>query len=300
MLSHAPEIAREPDWFFDKSELDTSAATRFRRKVWRRFEREQIEQPVTVRWYDGLRLRLRLGNDLSKCIYVGGAFEPNEFAFLASFLRPGMTVLDVGANEGVYTVFMANRVGRSGRVVACEPSSREQRRLAENVRINRLQNVQVEPVAVGRSDGTTTIAIAGYGHEGQNTIGDRVANANVATVGTEEVPLRRLDTIVRERSLRALDFVKIDAEGSEIAILEGTEEALTTHSPVLQLEIEEHSLRRQGGSPDELLELLEQLGYAVWVFDETTALLRPRRGDELPAGNAVAARRGWQPPGGEP
>src|SRR4051812_8294418 len=166
----------EPGWYFDKSETDTRPTTDLRRAIWRRFERERLTAPVTVRWYGGLKLRLYLGNDLSKCLYIGGSFEPNEFVFLHRVLEEGMRVIDAGANEGVYTLFAARGVGPGGRVVAFEPSARERRRLEDNIRINHLRNIEVRGSALGESAGEVTLAIAEYGHEGQNTIGEDVAN----------------------------------------------------------------------------------------------------------------------------
>ena len=85
--------------------------------------------PLTARWYGGTKVEVTLGNDNSLCLYVAGSFEPNEFAFLDGVVRPGMTFIDVGANEGYFTLFAARRVGRAGRVVSVEPSSRERRQL---------------------------------------------------------------------------------------------------------------------------------------------------------------------------
>ena len=76
-VAQTRELAPEPGWFFDKSEEDGREITSFRREIWRWFHANRIEDPITVRWYDGLRLRLYLGNDLSKCLYVGQSFEPN-------------------------------------------------------------------------------------------------------------------------------------------------------------------------------------------------------------------------------
>ena len=45
-----------------------------------------------------------MGNDMSRQIYVAGCVEPNEFAFFDRVLQPGMTFLDAGANDGIYTV----------------------------------------------------------------------------------------------------------------------------------------------------------------------------------------------------
>jgi len=224
-------LALEPGWYFDKSEEDDRRPAQLRRAVWRRFEREGLERPVAVRWYDGLKLRLYLGNDLSKTLYVGGSFEPNEFVLLDAVLRPGMVFVDGGANEGVYSVFAARRVRRNGRVVAFEPSTRERDRLEANVRANRLRNVDVRAVALGEEPGEATLALAGYGHEGQNTIGPTVSNPNVETIGHVPVRVERLD----DAGLDSVDVIKLDVEGSEARVLRGARRTIERDRPIIQL-----------------------------------------------------------------
>ena len=80
-------------------------------------------------------------------------FEETEVRFVQRLLRPGMTVLDIGAHHGLYTLLTAKHVGRSGRVIAFEPSPRECRRLAKHIRVNRCNNVEVEACARGRHIG---------------------------------------------------------------------------------------------------------------------------------------------------
>jgi FkbM family methyltransferase len=285
----------EPGWFFDVSETDVSPAAELRRAIWREFHRRRLAVPVTVRWYDGLRLRLFLGNDLSKPLYIGGSFEPNEFAALAAELGPGKTFVDIGANEGVYTVFAAQRVGSAGRVVAIEPSGKVVERLHANLRLNRLRNVTVVEAAIGDINGEVELAVAGYSHEGQNTVGPVVANPKVETAGHERVAVRRLDDVVAELSLERVDVIKIDAEGSEVRVLAGAGEVIRRHAPLVQLEVASEALEAQGATAADLLEAIEGLGLGLWTFDARTGRLRPGDGSSAVAGNVVAAPTGWRP-----
>lgn len=235
-----------------------------------------------------------MGNDLGKCIYVGAAFEPNEFAFLQDFLRPGMTFVDIGANEGAYTVFAAQRVGASGRVLAVEPSERELTRLRENIALNRLANVVVVAAAAGDAEGTADLAVAEADHAGQNTIGRRVANPQIRTDSIERVPVRMLDALLEEHEIDDPDFVKIDAEGSEPLVLAGARGTLSSTRPILQLELEPTALRAQGSTIDAVLHELRALDYRLWIFDGSTGLLREASTAE--GGNAIFAPDGWRPP----
>src|SRR5271154_1923841 len=70
-----------------------------------------------------------------------GEFEPGEIAFVTRLLKPGMTVLDVGAHHGLYTLLASKRVGPEGKVFAFEPATRERTALLQHSRLNRCKNV---------------------------------------------------------------------------------------------------------------------------------------------------------------
>src|SRR5215472_11186479 len=142
-----PQLAERPGWRFAGEYYDERRWLACRRgALWEAAAQYKLTVPLTLRWYDGTTVEVTLGNDNSLCLYVCGTFEPNEFAFLDQVLDPGMTFVDVGANDGYYTLFAARRVGSAGRVVAVEPSSRERVNLVRNVTRSRLGNVTVVPV----------------------------------------------------------------------------------------------------------------------------------------------------------
>lgn len=225
--------------------------------------------PLVVRWYGGTRVEVTLGNDNSLCLYVAGSFEPNEFAFLDEVVRPGMTFIDVGANEGYFTLHAARRVGRNGRVVSVEPSSRERLQLDKNVRRNRLRNVTVVPHALADAAGTARLQIAAKLHGGHNTFG-QFAYDDAVAVDTEEVPLETLDALAERLALGRVDVIKIDVEGAELKVLAGGRKLLATSRPILLIEANDAALRGQAASTQALLELLRTLDYQIHVFSEVT------------------------------
>ncbi len=198
---------------------------------------------------------------MSLCLYVGGAFEPNEFVFLDAILERGMTFVDGGANDGIYSLFAARRVGPGGTVLAVEPSGREHRRLLANLERN--PDMRVIPVraALGRAPGEALLAVAEVGHEGQNTIGESVSNPKVATAKHETVPMTTLDGLVEEHGLARVDVVKLDVEGSEVDALLGARKTIERFHPVIQIEAETERLASQGRTKDELRQLLDELDY---------------------------------------
>ena len=90
-------------------------------KVYRAIRRGRLAVTVRANWHGGTSVDVTLPSDFGRCLWVAGCFEPNETAFLASVLRPGMTVVDVGANIGLYSLLAAHFVMPGGTVVAVEP-----------------------------------------------------------------------------------------------------------------------------------------------------------------------------------
>jgi FkbM family methyltransferase len=295
-LGRSGPLVAEPGWHFDAAADDPRQLVQFRRDLWQYFRDHDIDEPLIYRWYDGLRVRLFLGNDLSLCLYAGGSFEPNEFAFLRAVLGPGMVFLDGGANDGLYSLYAARRIAPEGRVFAVEPSTREFERLEANLALNRLTNVETLQLALGSKAGESTLAIAESGHEGQNTIGATVSNPKVTTSAHETVPVKTIDGLVVELGLDRLDFVKLDIEGSEVDALDGARQAFARFRPVVLLEAEDERLASQQRTKQDLLRIVDDIGYELWVFDQKTTQLRPPRLPDEPEGNAVAAPRGWTPP----
>jgi FkbM family methyltransferase len=298
VAASAAPLARDPGWSYSRVQHVDGRRARLRLALWTAFRDRQIERPVTMRWHNGLRVRMHLGNDLSYCLYVGGSFEPNEFAFLGDVLRPGMVFIDGGANDGLYSLFAARRVGPRGTVVAVEPSRREYNRLLANVRLNGLETVIAVQAALGATPGDATLAIAELGHEGQNTIGSGVSNPNVRTASHEHVRVRvqTLDELVADQRLARVDVVKLDVEGSEVHALEGARHVIERHRPLLLVEAEDERLQSQDSTKADLFGLIAQIGYRVYVFDEATGRPRPARTAEAFEGNMVAAPDDWRRP----
>lgn len=262
-------IAPYPGWRFAVAEVRPGPLVRVRRALWRYCNGRRLAHPITMAWGAGLRVRVFLGNDVSRCLFIGGCFEPNELAFLAGALEPGMTVVDVGANDGLYTLFAAERVGPSGQVLAVEPSRREYGRLTDNLALNRLTNVRARRLGLADRNGEALLKVAGYEHEGQNTLGE-FHHQGILLSHTEAVPVRRLDDLVREEGLVRVDAVKVDAEGAERAVLAGAEATLARWHPLLLLEVSDAALRRQASGEADVLGRLRELGYACLVFDRGT------------------------------
>jgi FkbM family methyltransferase len=282
-LTFVRPLTPYPNWYFDVDWPNTDLGYRIRRSIWTYFNRRKTFAALDVPWYGGLKLRMYLGNDQSRQQFVAGCLDPNEFTLLDKLLAPGMVFLDAGANEGFYTVFASRRVGETGSVWAFEPSRREMDRLTANVRLNGLANVRSFCVALADEDTEAEFLVAGEEHSGHNTLGHFVyeSGLNVRVC----VPIRRLDSVLQESPLERLDFLKVDVEGAELRVLSGARDTLRKFRPYILLEMNDPSLKAQGGSRERLIQLLESHDYSLYLFDPATGLPVPafegRYGDNM-------------------
>jgi FkbM family methyltransferase len=276
-----------PGWRFDSFLESGDLATFIRYGVWLALRGRPEAGSVRLNWHAGTQLDVQFGNDMSLAIFVGGCFEPNEFAFLNQILRPGMAVIDAGANEGAYTTFLAARVGREGRVIAVEPSPRELVCLRANLELNHADWVDVVPAALVEQKGEVSLLLADNDHAGQNTLGELVY-PGVRQAGRASVQARTLDDVVETHRLDRLDVIKLDVEGAEIRALAGGARVLERSKPLLLLEAFDAALQRQDGSVRGLLERLAEIGYISYCFDPATGLPTRLQSDPTASDNLVA------------
>ena len=186
---------------------------------------------------------------VGRSIDVYGEWSSGDAEVVAPYLRPGMTVLDLGANLGTFTLFLAEAVGPAGRVHAFEPVAASYRLLDANLALNSLAQVETHAVAVGAASGTATVPELDL---------ERGGNYGASALAPSG-PGRRVDLIaLDDLALPACDLIKVDVEGGERAVIQGAMETIDRWRPVLLLENEEPSL-----SPP-LIELLLSLGYRPW------------------------------------
>ncbi len=277
-----------PGWYFSCHDLERAPLVRLRQAIWNICHERRLQIPVRFPWYDGSTINLHLGNDVSCPTFIGGCIEPNEFAFVDAFLKPGMIFVDIGANEGSYSVFASKRVGPSGKLIAFEPSEREYGRLQANLALNDLGNFQTEKIALAEAEGKGVLRLCEYGHEGQNTLGNFAHN--VLQDGTQNVDMSSLDEYLETHPITRLDFIKIDVEGSEQRVLEGARRTLAKYRPVVLLELNDAALQFQGASCESVANFLRSIDYAIYNFSTVTGL--PVLADRPPySENVLAAPR---------
>ena len=169
---------------------------------------------------------------------------------LVAALQPGMLVVDVGANLGS----MTTQYQQAGAEVwAIEPDPRCWRDLSQFVDAQHLLGL-----ALGDHEGVALL------HRSEQAAHNSLAEANVLDPGTASlhVPLSTLDALQAQGRLPArIDAVKIDAQGSEVAILRGAAHLLRTQAPIWYVEIWAQGLAKAGASVESLCAVFQDAGY---------------------------------------
>ncbi len=214
-----------------------------------------------IRGYNG-KLKYDPNSYIGRYLYYRGIFEEQLIAQMARQLRPGMTVVDVGANIGLHTVVAAGIVGNTGRVISVEPQSRVREALTENVELNHLQNVTIVATGLGRSPQKSQIFHVNPANDGQATLRPDAHRRDRCTA--EEIDIRTLENVLQEQGVSKVDVLKIDVEGSEMDVLEGASNWLDSNRPgCIFVECIDAHLRKFGSSSAELVEWLVARDYEV-------------------------------------
>ena len=190
---------------------------------------------------------------------LAGNFETAELAFVERFLQPGMTVLDLGAHQGLYTLLASRCVGPRGRVISFEPSPRERRALRLHVWLNLCRNVRIEGLAVGDHDGAATLYMVECPVAGCNSLRPPAVVSRTSPVRVE---VKRLDNWLKLRQIDKVDFVKLDVEGAELAVLNGARQLLERRPrPVMLVEVQDIRTQPWGYRAREIINMLASEGY---------------------------------------
>jgi FkbM family methyltransferase len=216
---------------------------------------------------------LRLFVDLSD-VAIGlniarGRYEASELAFVQRYVKRGQSVLDIGANIGLFSIVMGDLVGPEGRVHAFEPLQQNLTLLERSIRENRMEaRITVRRALVGDAAGERQLVSLSLQEGAMNSGG-----AYLQTPGTpvpaghtvESVPMVTLDT---EDIRSPVSFIKIDVEGAEPFVFRGAKRLLAADRPVILCEINPRQLERVAGcTGSDFIAELAALGYQCFELE---------------------------------
>jgi FkbM family methyltransferase len=178
------------------------------------------------------QLYLQYRDTIGITTLLEGSFESAEVNCLRTHLGPGSIAIDVGANIGIFTIPLADKVGKNGQIWAFEPIPENIHRLKKNISLNNLQNIKIRECAVGDKKSNTKIYVCedlAYASQDKN-----INRANQQ--GWMDVEITTLDAEWLRAGQPRVQIIKIDVEGAEISVLEGAKELIARQRPQIMLE----------------------------------------------------------------
>ncbi|WP_442506629.1 FkbM family methyltransferase [Novipirellula sp. SH528] len=174
---------------------------------------------------------------------------------LRKYLKPGMTVVDIGANVGYYSLASARLVGSSGRVIAVEPSPVANNKLASTIAENKISQIQLHCCGLADAPGQLEL----YEPNSDNWSPTMLAHGGKPSIS---VPVTTLDDLLTKCGVTQVDFLKIDVEGFEPKVLAGASQSLANRSiRKILIEFNDPWLTLAGSSAQQLWKTLIELGF---------------------------------------
>lgn len=187
----------------------------------------------------------------------GKVWEQHLIDTFKNLLNEKSFCLDVGAHVGLHSLEMA-RIAKC--VVSIEPFWVSHQLLSKNVDLNRANNVAVFNAALGvRLGKCSVLRSPDMNKKGEKNFGDTSFRESV----DGNVRLETLDHLYDDNPIifHGLDFIKMDAQGSEVFILQGAKKTIQKHRPYMVIEVEDFQLKRLQSSSYNLFRLIAEFGY---------------------------------------
>lgn len=221
---------------------------------------------------------------ISRSLLEGG-YENAECNFEKRFVKPGMTVLDIGAHRGFHTLLLSKKVGPDGHVISFEPSPRDAKRLNLHLRMNFCRNVELKECALGEESSSGNLYVVDA-----NTVCNSLKPPDTDLPATvTSIQIRKLDDVLTQAQVESVDFLKIDVEGGELGVLKGAPRLLEkVPRPVILCEVLEKRTRPWGYPARLIIEYLAERKFLWFELGVNAKLLPLDCGQSEFSGNFVA------------
>jgi len=212
-------------------------------------------QAPRLRTRYGVRFECDLNDKPAREIYYSG-FELKDCRVLKRLVKRGSVAIDAGANIGYYSLLIAKWMDGEGAVHAFEPFPETAQRFERNLKLNPDLSpiVRLHRSALSDFTGKLSMSVPDQKNQGCNYLGGG---------GSNEVPVTSLDAFSEEERFKRVDLIKIDVEGSEVALLKGAEQTIRRFRPILMIEVNPSTLQRFGYASRDLIESIGRLGYRM-------------------------------------
>lgn len=248
-------------WLFGQVVWRFVYRTAFTRRIFHRIFFLFFKNEANVKQIFGQKLRINPNRSvLEMKLHLLGAYEPEVVEYFRNNLKAGMTVVDIGANIGLFSLMAAHLVGDRGRVIAYEPHPETFAELCSNIALNDYHNITPVQSAISSQGGKLQINIC--------------ADCDLNTVALEadcdsiEVSCQTLDASLEELGVVNCDLIKMDIEGAELLAIQGMDRTLA-RNPMLTLLVELHDsqIHALGGTRVDILDFFLKNGFKLYELN---------------------------------
>jgi FkbM family methyltransferase len=207
------------------------------------------------------------------------SFEYSTLKLFSTILKQGDVIIDVGANSGLYSIFYSKLVGDEGKVHAFEPDSVTFSLLNENLKLNNCNNVVTHNFALSNKE--SRIEMISFIHDdlklqsGDSFKYIKEVAVDKINAGNNAMNAFKLDDLEEFNSASRIDFIKIDVEGAELLVLQGSINTILKHKPIIILELSGEWTKRFNYKPYQILIFLNELGYEMEEYDFQQWIAKP-------------------------
>jgi FkbM family methyltransferase len=215
--------------------------------------------------------------------YLGNySTELLETKVFEKYLKPGMRVLDLGANIGFYTLLASSKVGPSGQVIALEPSPQNFKLINLSLEANSFSNVTTINAAVSDFVGKSFLHLSPYYNSEHSLFNYHYSSGHVNNTNKISIDVTTVDKILEDSLDYTVDLIKMDIEGSESKALDGMQRVLEENEHfVLITEFWPKGFENAKSNPTDFLKKLEKLNFKIHHIDEAKGQIYNVTADEM-------------------
>ena len=213
----------------------------------------------------GIWWNLDLSEGIDFSIYLLGGFEPNTLKLYTNIVKPGDTVLDIGANVGAHTLPLARLVGNQGKVIAFEPTRYAIGKISANIELNKelIDRISVNQVMLVADDNerleSEIYSSWPLFEKGKNVHPEHLGKL----MNTEGAVATTLDLALKRYKIKKIGFMKIDVDGHEYSVINGGKETLLTHRPLILMELAPYLFDPKSCKFENMIALFSKLKYSL-------------------------------------
>ncbi|MFZ4398696.1 MAG: FkbM family methyltransferase [Bacteroidales bacterium] len=187
-------------------------------------------------------------------------FENREYSDYFPFYQNAI-IIDIGAHYGYFSIFANKNTHPLSQIISIEPAISNYKQMTANLTANKIENVIAVHAALGISNGLSTL------YTGKSSNHSLISNYKLINENKneEKVECKTLETILIENKIEKVDFLKMDCEGSEYAILENLSN--TCYDKISTISLEFHDLKEEKYTGNYLIELLKEHDFKITKYN---------------------------------